>query len=317
MILNIVEALTIQTPEGFAGPRLRAGSCLRALPFPIARGSPRRPDACEPIAGDGLQRSTTTSAGFAGADVRPVRRWLATASVAVRSLPKRRRCRDDSERCRSAQPGSRDRGRANDFNAVVYCRAASSAAARVAPSALFTAITSTSSSKPRLIPCNSSPAPGSIKARKQSVVSATIVSDCPTPTVSISTTSYPAASQTSMLSRVLRATPPSVPAVGEGRMNAAVLGGQSRHPRFVAEDAAAADAARRIDGQHSDAPPATDKIEPESVDERAFARAGRAGDADADRVARVRKETREQRLRPVADAAGCWIRSALTCGRAQ
>ena len=40
----------------------------------------------------------------------------------------------------------------------------------------------------------------------------------PTPTVSTITTSKPAASQTSPASRVRRATPPSVPPVGEGRM---------------------------------------------------------------------------------------------------
>src|SRR5207244_5339656 len=57
--------------------------------------------------------------------------------------------------------------RSSDSSAVRYCRAASSAAERVGPSALLTAITSTSSSRPRLIPCSSSPAPGSIRARKQ------------------------------------------------------------------------------------------------------------------------------------------------------
>src|SRR3546814_5007483 len=46
------------------------------------------------------------------------------------------------------------------------------------------------------------------------------VSDCPTPTVSTMTTSKPAASQTSIASRVRRATPPSVAPAGEGRMKA-------------------------------------------------------------------------------------------------
>jgi hypothetical protein len=49
---------------------------------------------------------------------------------------------------------------------------------------------------------------------------ATATSDCPTPTVSTSTTSNPAASQTSIASRVRRATPPRVPPDGDGRMNA-------------------------------------------------------------------------------------------------
>ncbi len=40
------------------------------------------------------------------------------------------------------------------------------------------------------------------------------------PTVSTRITSKPAASQTSIVSRVLRATPPSTPPVGDGRMKA-------------------------------------------------------------------------------------------------
>ncbi|MGY3360425.1 hypothetical protein ACVWZK_007088 [Bradyrhizobium sp. GM0.4] len=70
------------------------------------------------------------------------------------------------------------------------------------------------------MPCNSSPPPGSIKARKKSVMSQTAVSDWPMPTVSTSTTSKPAASHSSIASRVLAATPPSVPEDGEGRMKA-------------------------------------------------------------------------------------------------
>ena len=61
-------------------------------------------------------------------------------------------------------------------------------------------------------------APASISTRKKSVMSATAVSDWPMPTVSTSTTSKPAASASSMVSRVLAATPPSVPEAGEGRI---------------------------------------------------------------------------------------------------
>ena len=54
---------------------------------------------------------------------------------------------------------------------------------RAAPasSALLTAIMSASSRMPFLMPCSSSPAPGSIRTRKKSVRSATAVSDWPTP----------------------------------------------------------------------------------------------------------------------------------------
>ena len=52
-------------------------------------------------------------------------------------------------------------------------------------------------------------------------MSATTVSDCPTPTVSTSTTSKPAASHSRIVSRVARVTPPSERPAGDGRTNAA------------------------------------------------------------------------------------------------
>ena len=52
---------------------------------------------------------------------------------------------------------------------------------------------------------------------------ATVISDWPTPTVSTSTTSKPLASRTVIDCMVARATPPSVPAVGDGRMYASGL----------------------------------------------------------------------------------------------
>ncbi len=54
-----------------------------------------------------------------------------------------------------------------------------------------------------------------------SVMPATAVSDCPTPTVSTMMTSKPEASHTSMVSRVFSATPPRLQAEGLGRMKAA------------------------------------------------------------------------------------------------
>ena len=51
----------------------------------------------------------------------------------------------------------------------------------------------------------------------------TAVSLCPTPTVSMNIVSKPAASQRMTVSRVLRATPPSEPADGEGRMKTSGL----------------------------------------------------------------------------------------------
>ena len=88
----------------------------------------------------------------------------------------------------------------------------------LSPSALVMAIMSAISTMPRLMPCRSSPPPASSKTRKKSTMPATVTSDWPTPTVSTITTSKPAASTSAMASRVRRATPPSVPDVGEGRM---------------------------------------------------------------------------------------------------
>ena len=73
---------------------------------------------------------------------------------------------------------------------------------------------------PLLMPCRSSPAPLSIRSRKKSLIECTAISDCPTPTVSMNTTSNPAASQRITVSLVFLATPPSEPALGLGRMNA-------------------------------------------------------------------------------------------------
>ena len=57
------------------------------------------------------------------------------------------------------------------------------------PSALFTAMTSAISRIPRLIPCSWSPVRASVRNRNESTISATAISDCPTPTVSTRTTS--------------------------------------------------------------------------------------------------------------------------------
>src|SRR3954452_21648839 len=81
-------------------------------------------------------------------------------------------------------------------------------------------MTSAISRMPRLMPCSWSPVRAMVRNRNESTISATVISDWPTPTVSTRTTSYPAASTTTMDSRVACATPPSVPEVGDGRMNA-------------------------------------------------------------------------------------------------
>ena len=91
------------------------------------------------------------------------------------------------------------------------------------PSALVMTIISAISIMPRLMPCNSSPAPEIWSIMNISTIECTAVSDCPTPTVSMKMTSNPAASHRMIVSRVLRATPPSDPAEGEGRMKTSGL----------------------------------------------------------------------------------------------
>jgi len=95
-----------------------------------------------------------------------------------------------------------------------------STAGRFSPSALLMAMPSAISRTPFLMPWSSSPAPAIMRTRKKSTMEATLVSDWPTPTVSTRMTSNPAASQTSMISRVLAATPPKVSPAGEGRIKA-------------------------------------------------------------------------------------------------
>ena len=99
-------------------------------------------------------------------------------------------------------------------------RAATRASVSCSPSALLTATTSAISRMPFLMPCSWSPVRARVRNRNVSTIPATVTSDCPTPTVSTSTTSYAAASSTSIAWLVARATPPSVPAEGEGRMKA-------------------------------------------------------------------------------------------------
>ena len=87
-------------------------------------------------------------------------------------------------------------------------------------SALLMRTRSANSITPFLMACKSSPAFGKCMSTNISVILATAISLCPTPTVSTITTSNPAASARSIVSRVFSATPPRLPAVGLGRIKA-------------------------------------------------------------------------------------------------
>ena len=108
----------------------------------------------------------------------------------------------------------------NRASAFLKLTRAARARSTLLPSHLLIAIPSAISIIPRLIPCSSSPVPVTCSSRKKSTIECAAVSDCPTPTVSTSMVSNPAASHSTIVSRVLRATPPSEPADGLGRMNA-------------------------------------------------------------------------------------------------
>ena len=153
---------------------------------------------------------------------------------------------------------------------------------------------------PRFRPCNSSPAAGGKTSTNMSTISATVVSAWPAPTVSTSTVSKPAASQTRIASRVRRATPPVSAPAEEGRMNAAGARAELRHAGLVAEDRAAAALRAGIDRQHRDAAAAGDAVEPEALDKGRFAGAGRPGNADPGGAAGVRQDLLDQRLGPGA-----------------
>ena len=72
---------------------------------------------------------------------------------------------------------------------------------------------------PALSACTSSPVPGTSVTIDTSAVRMMSTSSCPTPTVSMMTTSVPAASSTSAASPVARARPPRCPRVAMLRMN--------------------------------------------------------------------------------------------------
>ena len=81
---------------------------------------------------------------------------------------------------------------------------------------------------------------------------ATVTSDWPTPTVSTSTTSYAAASSTSIAWVVARATPPSVPALGRGP-DVGVGSADSSAIRVLSPSTEPpVRTERRVDGEHAD-----------------------------------------------------------------
>ena len=113
------------------------------------------------------------------------------------------------------------------------------ATVRSAPSrsALLTTKMSAISMMPALSACTSSPLPGTSITIETSAVRTMSTSSWPTPTVSMRTTSLPAASRTSATSLVARARPPRWPRVAMLRMktpaSAACACMRTRSPRIA------------------------------------------------------------------------------------
>ena len=81
-----------------------------------------------------------------------------------------------------------------------------------------------------------------------------------------------------------------------GADEAPLIPREAGHAGLVAEDRAARARTRRIDREHRDAVAAFDQAPAERLDERRFAHAGRAGDADANGLPRMREQGIEQAL---------------------
>ena len=161
-------------------------------------------------------------------------------------------------------------------------RAAARASSCRSPSALLTAITSAISRMPFLMPWSWSPVRARVRKRNVSTIPATVTSDWPTPTVSTSTTSYAAASSTAIACTVARATPPRVPAAGEGRMKASGLA-DSLAIRVLSPSTEPP--VRMLDGSTASTPtrwPCCGQPGAERLDERRLPDAGDAGDTDPD-----------------------------------
>src|SRR4051794_20129011 len=126
---------------------------------------------------------------------------------------------------------------------------------------------------PALSACTSSPAPGTSVTMEMSAVRTISTSSCPTPTVSMTTTSLPAASSTSAASGLEAAAalaggaehrrrvgggggePAEMAAGGHAADEHAGIGRMRLHPQPVAQHGAAAEGAGGIDGENANRRP--------------------------------------------------------------
>ena len=188
---------------------------------------------------------------------------LRAGAAALAERRRRLRAKPLDRRDELGHARARRRDRAQDRRLPLAGRPGSSdsivsidAAVRSAPSrsALLTTKMSAISMMPALSACTSSPAPGTIVTTEMSAVRTMSTSSCPTPTVSMMTTSKPAASSTTrgLGGRAREAA--EMPARRHAANEDAGVFGVRLHAHAIAQDGAAAVRARRIDGEHADRP---------------------------------------------------------------
>ena len=158
-------------------------------------------------------------------------------------------------------------------------------------SALLTTNTSPISRMPALAAWMPSPMPGREQHERGVGGAATSTSDWPTPTVSMSTTSQPGGVEHAQRLRRGRRQPAEMAAGGHRADEDALVGGVLLHADAVAEQRAAGERRRRVDGEHArPAAPAPAWRDDERGGRRRLADARRAGDADDAAPARRRGE---------------------------
>ena len=164
-------------------------------------------------------------------------------------------------------------------------------------SILLIAITSGISMIPAFSAWIESPEPGISASTTVSAIESTPTSLCPVPTVSRKTTSLPAASSTSSACSVVSARPPRWPRVPIERMNTS---GSRKWSVRRMRSPSSAPCVNGLDGSTEMTPTVSSRCAREADerrDERRLADAGRAGDPDRVRVAGLRVEVGDDRVR--------------------
>ena len=217
-------------------------------------------------------RASRRSRRFSSSPARS--RWARCASTASHSSVDALVARRDGRR-RSAAASRRASERSS------ICSRSRRVSATPGRSALLITNTSPISSRPALFACTASPHPGFTTTTVVSASPAISTSTWPTPTVSTRTHGLPTASSTRIASRRGEREAAEVAAGRHRADEHAGVGGVVLHAHAVAEDRAARERGRRVDGEHGDRrSPRARSERDELARERRLPRAGRAGEPD-------------------------------------